>query len=53
MISGAGALWREADVRDGAALRSAIDDCAHTMGGIDFIIANAGCHRVRNGAAGR
>src|SRR4051812_3593923 len=39
---GAGALWREADVRDGAALRSAINDCAHTMGCIDFIVANAG-----------
>ena len=39
---GAGASWREADVRDGAALRSAIDDCAITMGGIDIIVANAG-----------
>jgi len=39
---GAGASCWEADVRDGAALRSAIDDCAHTMGGIDFIVANAG-----------
>jgi NAD(P)-dependent dehydrogenase (short-subunit alcohol dehydrogenase family) len=38
----AGALWREADVRDGAALRSAIEDCAHAMGGIDFVVANAG-----------
>ena len=36
------ASWREADVRDGAALKSAIDDCANVMGGIDFIVANAG-----------
>lgn len=36
------ALWREADVRDSAALRSAIDDCAATMGGIDIVVANAG-----------
>jgi NAD(P)-dependent dehydrogenase (short-subunit alcohol dehydrogenase family) len=34
--------WWEADVRDGAALRSAIDDCAETMGGIDIVVANAG-----------
>jgi hypothetical protein len=34
--------WREADVRDGAALRSAIDDCAEVMGDIDFVVANAG-----------
>jgi NAD(P)-dependent dehydrogenase (short-subunit alcohol dehydrogenase family) len=39
---GAGASWREADVRDGAALRSAIDDCAKVMGGIDIVVANAG-----------
>ena len=31
-----------ADVRDGNALRSAIDDCAETMGGSDIIVANAG-----------
>lgn len=36
------ATWREADVRDGAALRSAIDDCAQLMGGIDAVVANAG-----------
>ena len=36
------ASWREADVRDGTALRSAIDDCAQTMGGIDAVVANAG-----------
>ena len=36
------ASWREADVRDGTALRSAIDDCAMTMGGIDIVVANAG-----------
>ncbi|MDN2495564.1 SDR family oxidoreductase [Nocardia nova] len=36
------ASWREADVRDSAALRSAIDDCAEIMGGIDYLVANAG-----------
>lgn len=36
------ASWREADVRDGVALRSAIDECAAFMGGIDLIVANAG-----------
>jgi NAD(P)-dependent dehydrogenase (short-subunit alcohol dehydrogenase family) len=39
---GPGASWWEADVRDGVALRSAIDDCARTMGGIDIVVANAG-----------
>jgi len=39
---GVAALWQEADVRDGAALRSAIDGCAETMGGIDIVVANAG-----------
>lgn len=39
---GPAASWREADVRDGAALRSAIDDCAALMGGIDLVVANAG-----------
>jgi NAD(P)-dependent dehydrogenase (short-subunit alcohol dehydrogenase family) len=34
--------WWEADVRDGAALRSAIDKAAQTMGGIDLVVANAG-----------
>ncbi|HSS24315.1 MAG TPA: SDR family oxidoreductase [Mycobacterium sp.] len=34
--------WWEADVRDGTALRSAIDGCAETMDGIDFVVANAG-----------
>src|SRR6201993_4003412 len=38
---GAGASWWEADVRDGVALQSAIDDCAKTMGGIDIVVANA------------
>ncbi|AVV46327.1 SDR family oxidoreductase [Streptomyces sp. ID05-04B] len=36
------AAWREADVRDAAALRSAIDDAARIMGGIDLVVANAG-----------
>jgi NAD(P)-dependent dehydrogenase (short-subunit alcohol dehydrogenase family) len=39
---GASALWQEADVRDGTALRSAIDHCAEAMGGIDVVVANAG-----------
>jgi NAD(P)-dependent dehydrogenase (short-subunit alcohol dehydrogenase family) len=39
---GSGARWWEADVRDAAALRAAIDDCAATMGSIDFVVANAG-----------
>ena len=39
---GPAALWRQADVRDGAALRSAIDDCAQAMGGVDIVVANAG-----------
>ena len=47
------ASWREADVRDGVALRSAIDDCAMTMGGIDIVRRQCRGRRVRNGAAGR
>lgn len=39
---GPAATWHEADVRDGAALRSAIDTCAQVLGGIDAVIANAG-----------
>lgn len=39
---GAGAIWRETDVRDGTAVRAAIDECAHEMAGIDFVVANAG-----------
>jgi NAD(P)-dependent dehydrogenase (short-subunit alcohol dehydrogenase family) len=39
---GPAASWWEADVRDGAALRSAIDESAETMGGIDIVVANAG-----------
>ncbi|RNM17388.1 SDR family oxidoreductase [Nocardioides pocheonensis] len=36
------AVWSEADVRDGAALRVAIDRCAEALGGIDHVVANAG-----------
>ncbi|MES5823725.1 SDR family oxidoreductase [Streptomyces sp. RG80] len=36
------AYWREADVRDATALRSAIDDAAKIMGGVDLVVANAG-----------
>lgn len=39
---GGGAAWWEADVRDAAAFRAAIDDCSATMGGIDLVVANAG-----------
>jgi NAD(P)-dependent dehydrogenase (short-subunit alcohol dehydrogenase family) len=39
---GASAVWREADVRDGAALQTAIDECAEALGGIDALVANAG-----------
>lgn len=39
---GGGTLWRYADVRDGEALRVAIDECAEEMGGIDAVVANAG-----------
>ncbi|MGI3222754.1 SDR family NAD(P)-dependent oxidoreductase [Streptomyces sp. GTA36] len=39
---GPAASWREADVRDGTALRSAIDEAAEVMGGIDLVVANAG-----------
>lgn len=39
---GPSTTWREADVRDGAALRSAIDEVAVVMGGIDCVVANAG-----------
>jgi NAD(P)-dependent dehydrogenase (short-subunit alcohol dehydrogenase family) len=34
--------WWEADVRDAASLRTAIEGCAATMSGIDFVVANAG-----------
>lgn len=39
---GPAASWWEADGRDGAALRLAIDGCADAMGGIDIVVANAG-----------
>ncbi|MFJ9712868.1 SDR family oxidoreductase [Streptomyces sp. NPDC101234] len=39
---GPAASWREADVRDATALRSAIDDAAQLMGGVDLVVANAG-----------
>lgn len=38
----AGTVWREADVRDGSALQTAIDECATALGGIDAVVANAG-----------
>ncbi|MBJ8341236.1 SDR family oxidoreductase [Antrihabitans sp. YC3-6] len=39
---GSSASWCEADVRDGAALRAAIDASAAELGGIDIVVANAG-----------
>jgi NAD(P)-dependent dehydrogenase (short-subunit alcohol dehydrogenase family) len=39
---GPAASWWEADVRNGAALQSAIDDAAQRLGGVDFVVANAG-----------
>jgi len=39
---GHSATWREADVRDGESLRVAIDECAEVLGGVDFLVANAG-----------
>jgi len=39
---GSAATWREADVRDGGALRAAIDECAEALEGIDYVVANAG-----------
>jgi NAD(P)-dependent dehydrogenase (short-subunit alcohol dehydrogenase family) len=39
---GAAASWWEADVRDGTALQAAIDDAAQRLGGLDFVVANAG-----------
>ena len=39
---GPAAAWWAADVRDGIALRAAIDKGAMTLGGIDIVLANAG-----------
>jgi len=39
---GPAASWWEADVRNGTALHSAIDDAAQRLGGLDFVVANAG-----------
>lgn len=36
------AEWREVDVRNSEDLKAAIDDCASALGGIDFLVANAG-----------
>jgi NAD(P)-dependent dehydrogenase (short-subunit alcohol dehydrogenase family) len=36
------ASWFEADVRDGPALRAAMDKSAALIGGIDLVVANAG-----------
>jgi len=38
---GPAASWWEADVRNGTALHSAIDDAAQRLGGLDFVVANA------------
>jgi NAD(P)-dependent dehydrogenase (short-subunit alcohol dehydrogenase family) len=42
MTFGSAASWWEADVRNGTALQSAIDEAAQRLGGIDFVVANAG-----------
>jgi NAD(P)-dependent dehydrogenase (short-subunit alcohol dehydrogenase family) len=39
---GPAASWWEADVRNGTALHSAIDAAAQRLGGLDFVVANAG-----------
>ena len=39
---GGGATWHEADVRDTAAVHSAVDAAAERFGGIDVVMANAG-----------
>ncbi|QDQ95413.1 SDR family oxidoreductase [Rhodococcus sp. WB9] len=39
---GPSAHWCEADVRDSATLKSAIDECAGIMNGVDLVVANAG-----------
>ncbi|AMY20303.1 3-oxoacyl-[acyl-carrier-protein] reductase FabG1 [Rhodococcus sp. PBTS 1] len=39
---GPATVWREADVRDGVALRRAMDECASELGGVDVVVANAG-----------
>ena len=43
---GAGASWRQADVRDGVALRSVIDSARIRHGGIEIAVANAGSPRT-------
>jgi NADP-dependent 3-hydroxy acid dehydrogenase YdfG len=50
---GTAASWYEADVRNGTALQSAIDDAAQGMGGLDIVVANAGVAAYGNRAAGR
>lgn len=42
---GAGAIFRRADVTLPDALKSAIDEAAAELGGIDVVINNAGLHR--------
>ena len=37
---------READVRDAAALKAALDDGAAQLGGLDIVVANAGIYQV-------
>jgi NAD(P)-dependent dehydrogenase (short-subunit alcohol dehydrogenase family) len=39
---GPAASWWEADARDGTALQSALDAAAQRLGGLDFVVANAG-----------
>lgn len=41
-----GAIWFEADVRDPAAMQSAVDGVVRKFGGIDIAIANAGIYEL-------
>ncbi|WP_166461988.1 SDR family oxidoreductase [Paracoccus alkanivorans] len=39
---GSRAIWRQADVRDPAAVRGLFDACEESFGGVDVVVANAG-----------
>lgn len=40
--NGSTAIWRQADVRDPAAVKGLFDACEEAFGGIDVVVANAG-----------
>lgn len=50
--TGARIVASAADVRDGAALKSAFDAGAETLGGVDIVIANAGIAPMASGTDG-